>query len=241
MKMFFKRLFAFEKVRRAACWIVAQYIRLVWLTGRWNVVAGDIPAGYWDRGQPFLLAFWHGRILMMPRCWRPQKPIHMLTSQHRDGRLIADTVAHFGIQTVAGSTTRGGGSALREMVRKVKAGEWIGITPDGPRGPRMRASVGVVAMARLAGAPVLPVTYSAAWSIALGSWDRFLLPLPFTRGVIIWGRPVEVSAETSDAGMEALREEVEERLNAITIAADMRMKRVPVEPADKPVAEDAAP
>ena len=80
-----KRIGKSERIRGALCWLASQYIRLAWATGRWQVVGGDIPARYWDQGKPFILAFWHGRLLMMPKCWRQGTPIHMLISQHRDG------------------------------------------------------------------------------------------------------------------------------------------------------------
>ena len=93
---------------------------------------------------------------MMPYCWNPQKTIYMLISQHRDGQLIARTVGHFGIKTAAGSSSRGGARALRTMVKALSKGEYVGITPDGPRGPRRRARDGIVRVARLFGVPVIP-------------------------------------------------------------------------------------
>ncbi|WP_142847896.1 lysophospholipid acyltransferase family protein [Telmatospirillum sp. J64-1] len=222
-----------DGVRAALCWLGSLYIRLVMKTGRWEVVNGHIPAAYWDAGKPFILAFWHGRILMMPYSWRRGVPINMLISQHRDGQLIARTVSHFDIDTIAGSSSKGGSGALRAMLKALKAGQCVGITPDGPRGPRMRASAGIVNIAKMAGVPIIPATFSAKRSRVLGSWDRFMVALPFSRGVFVWGRPLEVPRDTSEAGLEALREEVEGRLNAITAAADQRMGHEAVLPAEK--------
>lgn len=235
----FKRIAKHDRTRAALCWLAAQYIRLVHATGRWEVVGGDIPARYWDTGQPFIFATWHGRLMMLACAWRRGQPIHMLTSHHRDGQLIARTVAHFGVSQVTGSTSRGGAAALRGMLRVLRAGDYVGISPDGPRGPRMRASPGVVTVAKLAGVPVIPVTYSAARRRVMGSWDRFLVPLPFSRGVFVWGRPIEVPRDASEAAQEALREEIETRLNALTMAADQRMGHAAIEPAPWPTA--AAP
>ncbi|MBW7850556.1 MAG: lysophospholipid acyltransferase family protein [Rhodospirillales bacterium] len=222
------------------CRLAAQYIRLVHATGRWEVIGGDIPARYWDTGRPFIFAFWHGRLLLMAHAWRRGLPIHMLTSQHRDGQLIGRTMGAFGVEMVIGSTTRGGATALRGMVRLLKAGQYVGITPDGPRGPRMRATPGVVQVAKLSGAPIIPAAYSAARCRRLGSWDRFMVPLPFSRGVFVWGRPIEVAPDASEAALEALREEVENRLNALTFAADQRMGQPAVEPAPWPAADGGA-
>ncbi len=226
-----KRLLKSDAVRRLACRLGALYIRLVHASGSWRVVGGEIPERHWEQGTPFILAFWHGRLLMMPYCWQRRRPIHMLISQHRDGRLIADTVSHFGIDTVSGSSSKGGAGALRAMVRFLKGGDCVGITPDGPRGPRMRATDGIVATARLSGAPIIPATYSAAGGRNLNSWDRFLVARPFSRGVILWGEPIHVAPDADADALETARQAVELSLNAITAEADRLCGRPAVEPA----------
>lgn len=226
-----KRIGKSEWLRGALCWLGSLYIRFVHLTGRWSVVNGGHAQALWDQGKPFILAFWHGRILMMPKSWRQSVPIHMLISQHRDGQLIARTVSHFGIDTVQGSTTRGGSAALRAMLKFLKSGECVGITPDGPKGPRMRASDGIVAVARLAGVPILPATFATSRRTLLGSWDRFAVAQPFSRGVFVWGDPILVPKDADEAAMEAARQAVEDSLNAITRDADARVGQTSPEPA----------
>ncbi|HZT51806.1 MAG TPA: lysophospholipid acyltransferase family protein [Stellaceae bacterium] len=225
-----KRVLRRDGVRRFLCWLVSLYIRLVRLSGAWSVEGGSIPARLHAAGRPFILAFWHGRLLMMPCAWRRRVAIHMLISGHRDGRIIADAVRHFGIDSVAGSTTAGGSSALRAMVRFLKAGECVGITPDGPDGPAMRASAGIVAVARLAGASVVPLAYATRRRRILDTWDRFHLPLPFSRGVFIWGEAIEIPTDLDDAGTERYRALIERRLNAVTEEADRRVGRERVLP-----------
>ena len=225
----FKALTGRDEVRGALCRLAALYIRIVYLTGRWTVAGGDVPAGFWDRGSPFILAFWHGRILMMPRAWRPGVAISMLISQHRDGQIIARTVSHFGIDTVAGSSSRGGSAALRAMLKTLKAGRCVGITPDGPRGPRMTATDGIAQLARLSGAPVIPCSYSVSRRRVIGSWDRFILAWPFSRGIFLWGAPIRVAADAGQEQIETARRAIEDSLNALTDEADSRMGHRPVE------------
>jgi len=227
-----KALTQSKRVRAGLCWLGAQYIRFVHASGRWRVEGGDIPADYWRRQQPFILAFWHGRIMMMPFCWRRDRPIEMLISQHRDGQLIAQTVKHFGIETVAGSSSKGGSAALRTMLRTLRAGRSVGITPDGPRGPRMRAADGVVQVARLSGVPVVPCGFSARRRRLLGSWDRFAVAMPFSTGLFVWGVPVHVAADADAEALEAARLAIERGLIAVTQAADRAMGHPPVEPAE---------
>ena len=218
-----KRIGKSEGLRGLLCWLGSLYVRFVYATSRWQVINGEHAAELWDADQPFILAFWHGRILMMPKSWRASVPIHMLISQHRDGQLIARTVSHFGIETVAGSTTRGGSAALRAMLKALKSGQCVGITPDGPKGPRMRASSGIVNLAKLAGVPILPATFSTSRRKLLRSWDRFAMALPFSRGVFVWGDPITITRNASDADLDSARLLVEASLNAITRDADSRL------------------
>ena len=120
--------------------------------------------------------------------------------------MVSGMMSHFGSKTVFGSSTRGGAAAFIQLARLLRQGEVVGITPDGPRGPRMRANDGVIALAKVAGVPVLPLTFSASLCFVFQSWDRFLLPFPFGRGIFIWGKPIHVptapmrpSSPTNDA------------------------------------------
>lgn len=219
------------RVRRCACLLAALYIRLVWLTSSWRVVNGVAAEAAWASGKPFILAFWHGRLLMMPYAWRRGVKMNMLISTHRDGELIAETIRHFDLGSVRGSSRRDGAQALRAMLKALKAGECVGITPDGPRGPRMRASEGVVGIAKLAGVPVLPAAFGTSRRVILGSWDRFVLALPFSRGVFVWGEPIIVDRR-EDSGVAAGR--IEAALTSVTAEADRLVGQTPVEPAKEP-------
>jgi len=226
-----KRLSRNEGLRALLCAIAALYIRLVRASGRWRVVGAEHPAAFWDAGRPFILAFWHGRLLMMPYCWRRGVAMNMLISRHPDGRLIARTIGHFGLGAVAGSSGKGGRAALREILRAIGRGECVGITPDGPRGPRMRASPGVVDIARLSGVPVLPAAFATSRRKVLGSWDRFVVPLPFSRGVFVWGAPIAVPRNADAGAREAARRQVEDGLNAVTAEADRLVGQATIDPA----------
>ena len=235
-----KRILKSETMRRIFSWLASLYIRLIYHTGAWQVVGGDIPERFWSEGRPFILAFWHGRILMMPCCWDHEKTIYILMSQHSDGQLSAGAVGHFGIKTVAGSSTRGGAQAFRTLVKALKNGDYVGIAPDGPRGPRMRASEGIISVARLSGAPIIPVAFGSTNGRRLSSWDRFLVAWPFGRRVLVWGDPLSVDRAASPEDEEAARRQVEDSLNAVTAEADRLTGRPPVEPDAAPKDEGVA-
>ena len=226
-----KRILDSAFIRQLLFLVAAAYIRFVHLTSRWTVHGGDIPEKYWNQDRPFILCFWHGRLMMMPYCWNHKKPIHTVVSMHRDGRMVSGIFAHFGIKTIAGSTSRGGASALRTMIRTLKAGDWVGITPDGPRGPRMRVSEGIITLARMSNIPIIPVTYSFRRRKILGSWDRFIVSLPFSRGVFVWGEPIIVPHTAKKETLESSRLDVEQALNALCVEADTLCGHQPVEPA----------
>jgi lysophospholipid acyltransferase (LPLAT)-like uncharacterized protein len=220
-----RRLIRSEAVRRLLCWLIHLYIRVVFATSRWTVEGAEGPRALRAEGKPFILAFWHGRLLMIPMAWQQLAPMHMLISGHRDGRIIAGAVRYFGIDSVAGSSNQGGSGALRAMVRHVRHGDCVGITPDGPNGPAMHASNGIVAAAKLARAPVIPITYATSRRRILATWDRFHLPFPWSRGIYLWGEPIAVPAELDEAGIEAWRRRIEERMIAQTAEADRRVGR----------------
>jgi lysophospholipid acyltransferase (LPLAT)-like uncharacterized protein len=229
-----KRLLRATPVQAFVAWLAALYMRFVYATSRWKTIGSEDGRATFESKAPFIGCFWHGRMLMWPSFWRARRPMWMLISDHQDGRLIARTIEHFGVATITGSTSRGSAMALRGMVQQIAQGASVAVTPDGPRGPRMRAAPGVAMVAKLTGTPILPVSYSSSRAIAWSSWDRFLLALPFGRGVFIVGDPVYVARDADAAALESARRAVEAQLNRLTLEADRLCGRTPVEPAADP-------
>jgi lysophospholipid acyltransferase (LPLAT)-like uncharacterized protein len=228
-----RRVLRSVRLRRLSCWVIHLYIRLVYATNRWTVEGGEVPRRLRDNGKSFILAFWHGRLLMIPMAWQRLAPMHMLISAHRDGRIIADAVTYFGVHSIAGSSRRGGSAALRMMLKRLGAGECVGITPDGPRGPPMQATSGIINVARLSGVPIVPIVFATSRRRVLPSWDRFHLALPFGRGVFLWGEPIEIARDLDPAGLERARLLVEAQMNELAREADRRVGHGPVA-ADSP-------
>jgi 3-deoxy-D-manno-octulosonic-acid transferase len=222
-----RRLLRSTRLRQLSCWVIHLYIRLVYATNRWTVAGGEVPRRLRAEGASFILAFWHGRLLMIPMAWQRLAPMHMLISAHRDGRIIADAVTYFGVNSIAGSSRRGGTAALRLMLKRLAAGECVGITPDGPRGPAMQASNGIINVARLAGVPIVPIVFATSRCRVLASWDRFHLALPFGRGAFVWGEPILIPADIDPAGAEEARLLVERRMNELAREADRRVGASP--------------
>ena len=190
--------------------LASLYIRLVYRTSRWTFKNFHIPQSYLDKGEPFLTCFWHGRLLMLPYGWVARKssrkhPFFMLISSHNEGRLISKTVSWFGIKTISGSSNRGGTEALRKIITLTKQGNTIGITPDGPRGPYDSVSPGTVKVAQLCDLPIIPITFSTSRAKIFKSWDKFFLPLPFSKGVIAWGDSIHITEDSLEEGQNKVQ------------------------------------
>jgi lysophospholipid acyltransferase (LPLAT)-like uncharacterized protein len=199
---------------------------------------------FWTRpDNRIICGVWHGRFMLAHRLWafEPQVPkAKFLISRSREGGIVAHAARTVGSEVVRGSAAKrgqqkGGVGATFEMVRHMEGGGMMAMTPDGPRGPRMRAKMGPIQIARMAQAPMLGFGWSTRWRIALNSWDRFILPLPFGPGVLVWSDPIPAPApDASDEEMEATRLRFEQELNRISAEAD-RLAGVPVtEPAPLP-------
>ncbi|MBT3330410.1 MAG: lysophospholipid acyltransferase family protein [Rhodospirillaceae bacterium] len=207
--------------------LMAQYVRLVTVTTRWQVVDGHVLPDLLAQGHAVIAITWHGRLMMIPKAWPGPSPLHLLISRHGDGEMVARIMARFGMRMVRGSTQRqdrdrdkGGAVALRQMLTLLKAGHSVGVTPDGPRGPARYLSSGVITLARLSGAPVVPVIISTRWHHSFSSWDRFRLALPCSRGAIIYGAPVILDRKMNPAQEEAARRSLEAALDAAMERAD---------------------
>ena len=170
-----------------------------------------------------LYAFWHGRMLILSYSHRRRK-IPVLISQHRDGEIIARVIQRLGFKTVRGSTTRGGFKAILQMANKANQGCDIAITPDGPKGPAFKVQPGTAYIAQRGEVPIIPITTSAEKRWTLKSWDRFIIPQPFSKVVIIIGKPIYVPRELSGKELDLKNTELEESLNQLTLKADNYFK-----------------
>jgi lysophospholipid acyltransferase (LPLAT)-like uncharacterized protein len=162
-----------------------------------------------------IYAVWHDRIFLGTYFLRDSHAVY-LTSQSFDGEYIARFLQRFGYGVVRGSSTRGGGRGLVEMVRGMRRGLEMGFTVDGPKGPRHKVKPGVLMLAKKTGNPILPFTVSAEHYWTVNSWDRLQIPRPFTRAKLIFGRPIEVDADADDAQLAAKLEELQSELDLLT-------------------------
>lgn len=196
-------------------------IRLLHFTLRYRIHVAGETRRILEEGKPVVLAFWHGRMLILPPvvrkvCGKSGMDIWVMISRHWDGELIARTVRPFRVFSARGSTTRGGREAMQELVEKGRTGHTVAITPDGPAGPCCTVQPGVVRIAQLTGLPIVPLTWAARPRWVASSWDRFQIPRPFSRVSVAFDEPIRVAAGQGPDGLEACRALVGERLGQAT-------------------------
>ena len=208
--------------------LLSLVLRILYASMRWQthpLFRSDAPL----ITGPRVFAFWHNRQVMMPcLCHKAiragkMRPAATLISAHRDGRLIARAISYLGLESVVGSSTRGGTEALIRLIRILQAGKDLAITPDGPRGPIYKVKLGVLKAAQKGAAPIYPCAYAASSYWRLKSWDQMIVPKPFSRGVALIGEPLVVPAHCNDQEMQKIAERLERRLMAVTESADQAL------------------
>jgi len=178
----------------------------------------------WAAGAPAIYVVWHARLLLLPYLYRGRS-LRALVSRSEDGSMISDLVRRFGFVTVRGSSSRGGAGGLRALARAIGEGHSVVVVPDGPRGPRQVLKAGVVVLARLTGAHVVPLALAASSEWRARSWDEFRIPKPFSRCVVRFGEPIRVPRDAVGAGEETARKEIEAALTAVTWQVDEEARR----------------
>ena len=170
-------------------------------------------------GDRVIYASWHQRLLYHAHRLRKRR-IRVMISQSRDGEYIARLENWLGLKAVRGSSTRGGVDALKDLVRKMRDGANGGMIPDGPTGPPRETKIGTIILARMTGAPIIPISWGADRCWIFNSWDRFMIPKPFARISYYYGEPILVPHSTKVPDMEGYRKLLDERLNDITRRCD---------------------
>lgn len=195
---------------------------LLW-TLRIEQSGGPSPA----EGPPRIYAFPHGRQFPLLRLLRPRGMVAMV-SLSKDGALQATILNSMSIDVVRGSSSRNGSSALRSLVRRIKQGSDGAFAVDGPKGPENEVKSGVIFAAKWSGAMIVPVSTSArhAWVFSR-AWDHYMLPIPFSKAVLLASDPIQVPPDATPENLEQTRTKLEQTLRDLTIASDLRMKRAP--------------
>lgn len=176
-------------------WIISIYIKVCYHSSVWMTKNENIPKNLIKKKKSIVVCFWHNRLLMASFCWNFNQKFKMLISAHSDGKIISNAVSHLGIETIIGSSRKQNISSLKEIINLIKKNCVIGITPDGPRGPKGEIKDGLISLFIKTGVTVLPLSYSARHKIILNTWDKFILVTPFNKFVAVWGNPLKFDSK----------------------------------------------
>jgi len=223
-------------------WLFHKYCLFAYYSSKRTFLGKDIFDKQFETGKPLIFAIWHGRMVFMSFMDKDPLKTFVLISRHGDGALIAKVMDFFHVRQVRGSSNRsvsdkkgakdrGGGTALRESMNLLLAGNNMAITPDGPKGPRMRVRGNIINIAKLTGAIIIPISFSSSRCHIFKSWDRFMLPLPFGRAFFVFGKPISINKESDKEFLEKAGKELENQLNEITQKADELAGIEPIKPA----------
>ncbi|MDR0449238.1 MAG: lysophospholipid acyltransferase family protein [Rickettsiales bacterium] len=199
----------------AVQWIMAGIVSgLIWAVYSSCRVSITNKKTLWSfKKKPVIFAFWHGRSMMLsPLVRKGRFDGYAIASTHRDGRLMAKIQRIFGLKTIWGTSKRNGISVLRQGLKVLKRGSMICMTPDGPKGPRMRLRDGIFYFAKITGAPILPVCYSSSRPKILRNWDKYMIPKPFSRVKIEVGVPVYIPRNISDSELSEVKKKLEQTM-----------------------------
>ena len=201
-------------------YILFVILYLIGKTLRVQIINRDVESQLEKQGKAIIYTFWHGRMLYFPYLYRFSNKSTILTSPSEDGEIVARTAKIFGFSSIRGSSFKRGGPALLKMTRSIKEGKAVTMVADGSRGPLYKVQEGIINLAYLTGAPILPVVYGVKNKIQLNTWDRFIIPLPFSKIKVMYGDPVYVDKKTEEIKSKSKLEELEKKLKEITQVVD---------------------
>lgn len=201
-------------------WLAVRIIRLLHGTMRIDFCGEERLREFWQRGEHMILPFWHDQLLLMVMGYRGPL-VKTLISASKDGELLARAMRYFGHDAVRGSSSKGGRAAFKELLALSREPVDLVLTPDGPKGPRHELKDGVIQLARLSGRAVVPMAFVCSRGYRFASWDRFLLPYPFSRGVYSFGEPIYFD---QTEGVTGFRQRLKEAMQLNQQRAEVRLE-----------------
>lgn len=220
---------SFRLIQTLLSLIGSIYVLTVYKTSKVNLKNRKKIESLLERNESFIYSFWHDQLLMCPLTWQSNSNIKVLISKHRDGDIIAQLISNLGFEAIRGSThktnkikNKGGLLSARKMIKSLKNGISIGISPDGPKGPRHKVSEGILSISRLSKSVILPVGIGFKKKWVLNTWDKFIIPKPFNEITVIWGDPIP--AITNEKNNHQFKTKLESKMNNLTAQANKNYK-----------------
>ncbi|HJO13795.1 MAG: lysophospholipid acyltransferase family protein [Pelagibacteraceae bacterium] len=188
------------------------YIRTVNLTSSIQFENETIPKQFWNNDKPFILAFWHSQLMMIGFSWKKNKNVNILASGHSDGKFGAIVGKYFNLNNIQ-TSKKNKSISLKSIFKLLNDNNYIGITPDGPRGPKEIVSEGIIKIAKSSKVPIIPIGFWSSKNFKLKSWDSFLITLPFSKCSFVWSKPLEIPNNIHKNQIQYYQKLLQEKIN----------------------------
>ena len=188
------------------------YIRAVNLTSSIQFENESIPKQFWNNDKPFILAFWHSQLMMIGFSWKKNKNVNILASGHSDGKFGAIVGKYFNLNNIQ-TSKKNKSISLKSIFKLLNDNNYIGITPDGPRGPKEIVSEGIIKIAKSSKVPIIPIGFWSSKNFKLKSWDSFLITLPFSKCSFVWNKPLEIPYNIQENQIQHYQKLLQEKIN----------------------------
>ncbi len=188
------------------------YIRAVKLTSSIQFENESIPKQFWNNDKPFILAFWHSQLMMIGFSWKKNNNVNILASGHSDGRFGAIVGKYFNLNNIQ-TSKKNKSISLRFVFKLLNDNNYIGITPDGPTGPKEIVSEGIIKIAKSSKVPIIPIGFWSSKNFKLKSWDSFLITLPFSKCSFVWSKPLEIPYNIQENQIQHYQKLLQEKIN----------------------------
>ena len=199
--------------------------KLVSISIRWEYFEQSKKSKIFDNRYKYIFCCWHNKLFLGPHLLPRNRVINALQSSHSDGMITSLVFQYLGINVILGSSKKGGIQAFRKMVKRLKLGESIAITPDGPKGPKEKVKDGIIKLAQMTNTPIIPLVWATRKFKIMDSWDNFVLPYPFTKGIYSFGKPIYINKKININSFELARENLENEIKRLTKILESRLNR----------------
>jgi hypothetical protein len=197
--------------------------KLIFVSIKWKCANEENKSKIFKKKSPYIFCCWHNRLFLGPHLLPRNRIINALQSSHSDGMVTSVAFKYLGMNVILGSSKKGGMQAFRKMVKCIQLGESIAITPDGPKGPKEKVKEGIIKLAQITDTSIIPLVWATNKFKLINSWDNFVIPYPFSKGVYSFGKPINVKKKINEEELEFVRQNLENEIKRLTQRVENRV------------------
>ena len=190
---------------------------------RWEYFEQSKKSTIFNNQDKYIFCCWHNKLFLGPHLLPRNRVINALQSSHSDGMITSLAFQYLGMNVILGSSKKGGVQAFRKMVKRLQIGESIAITPDGPKGPKEKVKEGIIKLAQMTNTPIIPLVWATRKYKIINSWDNFVLPYPFSKGIYSFGKPIYIEEKININKFEFERQNLENEIKRLTKILESRI------------------